>query len=637
MEKKEFKTESKRILDMMINSVYTHREIFLREIISNASDALDKLAYRALTDDSVGLNRDDLRIRITLDKNARTVTVSDNGIGMTAEDLENNLGTIAQSGSFRFKNDLEGNKPQDIDIIGQFGVGFYSAFMVSDTVSVISRAFGSDEAFCWESDGSDGYTISPASRDSFGTDIVMHIKEDTDDDKYSEYLEFYRIRELIKKYSDYIRFAIVMDVPKSRSVETDELDDKGNKKTAYESYTEEETVNSRVPIWKRSKEEVSDEECVKFFKEKYYEHEDPAALVRADVQGLVSYKALLFVPSVAPFGYYSREFEKGLSLYSNGVMIIDKCADLLPDHFRFVKGIVDCDDLSLNISRELLQHDRQLKSIATSLEKRIKRELKKLLENDREKYEKFFSAFGLQLKYGIVNEFGMHKDLLSDLLLFRSMKEGKLVTLSEYVAAMPEDQNHIYYACGETVERIASLPQSERIRDKGFDLLCLTDDVDQFVVEMIANFEEKDFKSADSDVEELVSSEEKEKAEAAEKSSGDVLGFVKETLGELVSDVRISRKLKSHPVCLATAEGGITIEMEKYFATLPGDNKPKADRILELNASHSAFAALSAAFETDKDTAARYARILYSQALLIAGLPLDNPTEYADLVCGLMK
>ncbi|MBQ1223595.1 MAG: molecular chaperone HtpG [Oscillospiraceae bacterium] len=411
----------------------------------------------------------------------------------------------------------------------------------------------------------------------------------------------------------------------------------GQHPPAYESYTEEETVNSRVPIWKRSKEDVSDEECVKFFKEKYYEHEDPAALVRADVQGLVSYKALLFVPSVAPFGYYSREFEKGLSLYSNGVMIIDKCADLLPDHFRFVKGIVDCDDLSLNISRELLQHDRQLKSIATSLEKRIKRELKKLLENDREKYEKFFSAFGLQLKYGVVNEFGMHKDLLSDLLLFRSMKEGKLVTLSEYVAAMPEDQKHIYYACGETVERISALPQSERIRDKGFDLLCLTDDVDQFVVEMIANYEEKDFKSADADVDELISSEEKEKAEAAEKSSGDVLGFVKETLGELISDVRISRKLKSHPVCLATAEGGITIEMEKYFATLPGDNKPKADRILELNASHSAFAALSAAYESDKETAAKYARILYSQALLIAGLPLENPTEYADLVCGLMK
>ena len=637
MEKKAFKTESKRILDMMINSVYTHREIFLREIISNASDALDKLAYRALTDDTVGLDRDDLKIRITLNKDARTITVSDNGIGMSAEDLENNLGTIAQSGSFRFKNDLEGDKPQDIDIIGQFGVGFYSAFMVSDTVSVISRAFGSEEAFCWESDGADGYTVTPASRDGFGTDIVMHIKEDTEDDKYSEFLEFYRIRELIKKYSDYIRFAIVMDVPKSRSVETDELDDNGNKKTTYESYTEEETVNSRVPIWKRSKEDVSDEECVKFFKEKYYEHEDPAALVSADVQGLVSYKALLFVPSVAPFGYYSREFEKGLSLYSNGVMIIDKCADLLPDHFRFVKGIVDCDDLSLNISRELLQHDRQLKSIATSLEKRIKRELKKLLENDREKYEKFFSAFGLQLKYGVVNEFGMHKDLLSDLLLFRSMKEGKPVTLSEYVAAMPEDQKHIYYACGETVERIAALPQSERIRDKGFDLLCLTDDVDQFVVEMIASFEEKDFKSADADVEELISAEEKEKAEAAEKSSGDVLGFVKETLGELISDVRISRKLKSHPVCLATAEGGITIEMEKYFATLPGDNKPKADRILELNASHSAFAALSAAFESDKDTAAKYARILYSQALLIAGLPLDNPTEYADLVCGLMK
>ncbi|MDD6262986.1 MAG: molecular chaperone HtpG [Clostridiales bacterium] len=636
MEKKEFKTESKRILDMMINSVYTHREIFLREIISNASDALDKLAYRALTDDSVGLSGDDFRIKITLDKDARTVTVSDNGIGMTAEELENNLGVIAQSGSFRFKNGLDSDKVPDVDIIGQFGVGFYSAFMVSSKVSVVTKAFGSDQAFCWESDGSDGYTVSESTRSGFGTDVIMHLKDDSEEENYSEFLDFYRIRELIKKYSDYIRFPIVMDVPKSRAVESDETDEDGKKKTTYESYTEEETVNSRIPIWKRSREEVPDEDCVKFYKEKYYEHEDPVALIRADVQGLVSYKALLFIPASAPFGYYSRDFEKGLSLYSNGVMIIDKCADLLPDHFRFVKGIVDSDDLSLNISRELLQHDRQLKVIASSLEKRIKRELKNLLENDREKYEKFFTAFGLQLKYGVVNDYGAHKELLSDLLLFRSMNKKAPVTLAEYVAAMPEDQKHIYYACGESAEKIEALPQSERIRDKGFDLLCLTDDVDQFVMEMLGKFEEKDFKSADADDDELVGSDEKEKAEEAEKTSADLLAFVKETLGDSVSAVRISRKLKSHPVCLSS-EGGITIEMEKYFATLPGDNKPKADRVLELNAGHEAFAALSAAFENDRDTAAKYARILYSQALLIAGLPLENPTEYSDLVCGLMK
>ena len=632
MRKKAFKTESKRILDMMIHSVYTHREIFLREIISNASDALDKLAYRALTDDSVGLGPDDLRIRIRLDPSARTITVSDNGVGMTADELETNLGTIASSGSFRFKNGLDGDSVPDVDIIGQFGVGFYSAFMVSSSVSVISRAFGSDEAFRWESDGSDGYTVSPAERDGFGTDVIMTLKEDTEEESYSEFLDFYRIRGLVKKYSDYIRFPIVMDVPKTRPVETEE---NGEKKTDYESYTEEETINSRVPIWKRSKDEASDEDCVAFYKEKYHETEDPLTLIRADVQGLTSYKALLFVPASAPFGYYSREFEKGLSLYSSGVLIIDRCADLLPDHFRFVKGVVDSDDLSLNISRELLQHDRQLKTIATSLEKRIKRELKSLLEKDREKYERFFRVFGLQLKYGVVSDYGAHKELLSDLLLFHSLNKKGMVTLDEYVAAMPEGQKHIYYACGESVSKIEALPQAERIRDKGFDLLCLTDDVDQFVVELLGKVGETEFRSADADDEALEDAAEKEKAEEAEKSSADLLAFVKETLGDRVSAVRISRKLKSHPVFL-TAEGGLTIEMEKYFASLPGEEKPKANRVLELNAAHPAFAALSGAFASDRAKAEKYARILYAQALLIAGLPLEDPTAYSDLVCGLM-
>ncbi|MBQ5972652.1 MAG: molecular chaperone HtpG, partial [Oscillospiraceae bacterium] len=477
-----------------------------------------------------------------------------------------------------------------------------------------------------------GYTVSPAERDGFGTDVIMTLKEDTEEESYSEFLDFYRIRGLVKKYSDYIRFPIVMDVPKTRPVETEE---NGEKKTDYESYTEEETINSRVPIWKRSKDEASDEDCVAFYKEKYYETEDPLTLIRADVQGLTSYKALLFVPASAPFGYYSREFEKGLSLYSSGVLIIDRCADLLPDHFRFVKGVVDSDDLSLNISRELLQHDRQLKTIATSLEKRIKRELKSLLEKDREKYERFFRVFGLQLKYGVVSDYGAHKELLSDLLLFHSLNKKGMVTLDEYVAAMPEGQKHIYYACGESVSKIEALPQAERIRDKGFDLLCLTDDVDQFVVELLGKVGETEFRSADADDEALEDAAEKEKAEEAEKSSADLLAFVKETLGDRVSAVRISRKLKSHPVFL-TAEGGLTIEMEKYFASLPGEEKPKANRVLELNAAHPAFAALSGAFASDRAKAEKYARILYAQALLIAGLPLEDPTAYSDLVCGLM-
>jgi len=638
MEKKEFKTESKRILDMMINSVYTHKEIFLREIISNASDALDKLAYLSLTDDKVGLSGDDFFIKITADKENRVLTVSDNGIGMNAEELESNLGVIAQSGSLRFKKELseKEDKPSDVDIIGQFGVGFYSAFMVSKRVTVISRAYGSDKAYKWESDGTDGYMISDAERDGFGTDVIMSIKDDTEDEKYGDYLEFYTLKQLIKKYSDYIRFPIKTDVPKSREVDTDEVDDKGKKKTKHESYTELEAVNSRVPIWKRSKDEVPDEECYKFFKEKYFEHEDPLECIRVNAEGLTAYRAMLFIPSAAPYGYYTKEFEKGLALYTNGVMIKDKCAELLPEHFRFVKGVVDSDDLSLNISRELLQHDRQLKVIASSLEKRIKRELKKMMDEEPEKYEKFFKVFGLQLKYGLVNEFGAHKELLSDLLLFYSSKQGGMVTLSEYVKSMPEDQKYIYYACGQSVKLIESLPQTELIRDKDFDILCMTDEIDEFVVEMIGKFEEKEFRSASSDDLGIVSDEEKKNTEKKAEDNKELLDFVKESLNGSVASVRISEKLKTHPVFLSS-EGGVTIEMEKYFSAMPGENKLKAQRVLELNAEHSIFTALKSAYETDKDKAAKYTNILYNQALLIAGLPIEDPSGYSELVCELLS
>ncbi len=637
MEKKEFKTESKRILDMMINSVYTHKEIFLREIISNASDALDKLAYLSLTDDKVGLSGDDFFIKITADKDNRVLTVSDNGIGMTAEELESNLGVIAQSGSLNFKKELSEKKEgaPDVDIIGQFGVGFYSAFMVSKKVTVVTRAYGSDKAYKWESEGADGYTITEAEREGVGTDVIMTLKDDTEDEKYSEYLEFYTLKRLVKKYSDYIRFAIKMDVPKSREVETGEVDETGKKKTKYETYTELETVNSRVPIWKRSKEEAPDEECYKFYREKYYESEDPLACIRINAEGLNAYRAMLFIPASAPLGYYSKEFEKGLSLYSNGVMIIDKCAELLPEHFRFVKGIVDSDDLSLNISRELLQHNRQLNIIASSIEKRIKRELKKMLDDEREKYERFFKVFGLQLKYGVVNEYGAHKELLSDLLIFYSSKKGGMVTLSEYVKDMPADQKYIYYACGESVKLIESLPQTERIRDKDFDILCLTDDIDEFVVEMIGKYEDKEFRSASSDDLGIVSEEEKKETEKKAEDNKAVLDFIKESLNGAVSSVRISEKLKTHPVFLSS-EDGVTIEMEKYFASLPGEQKLKAKRVLELNADHKVFSALKAAYETDKDKAAKYARILYNQALLIAGLPLEDPAAYSELVCDLL-
>lgn len=640
MAKKQFKAESKRLLDLMINSIYTHKEIFLREIISNASDAIDKLCYLSLTDDKVGMSRGDFRIDVRADKDARTITVSDNGIGMTDADMEKNLGIIANSGSFKFKNDLSADEKseKDIDIIGQFGVGFYSAFMVSDRVKVVSKAYGSDTAYCWESSGADGYTISETQKDSVGTDITMYIKEDTEEENYSEFLETYRLRGLIKKYSDYIRYPIKMDIEKSRSVETDETDENGNKKTKTETYIENETVNSMVPIWQRNKSEVSDEDCKKFYKEHFYDPEDPVRVIRINAEGAVTYKAMLFIPSRAPFDYFTKDYEKGLQLYTSGVMIMDKCSDLIPEHFRFVRGVVDSQNLSLNISREILQHDRQLRIIASNLEKKIKSELKKMMTDDAENYEKFYKAFGVQLKYGIVNDYGMHKDMLSDLIMFYSSTEKKLVSLHDYVNRMPQEQKYIYFASGESVAKIDNLPQTELIRDKGYEILYMTESVDEFVVQTLGAVEEKQFKSVNDKELGIESDEDKKETEKAAEDNKELLDFVKESLGDKVAAVRISGKLKSHPVCLTT-DGAVTLEMEKYFRSVPGADAMggvKAEKVLELNPTHSAFAALKDAYENDREKAAKYAEILYSQALLIAGVELENPAEYADLVCGLM-
>lgn len=623
----------------MINSIYTHKEIFLREIISNASDALDKLCYLSLTDDKVGMSRSDFFISVRPDKDARTLTVSDNGIGMTDEEMEKNLGIIANSGSFKFKNDLDKTEKdeKDIDIIGQFGVGFYSAFMVANHVKVISKAYGSDKAYCWESDGADGYTITETEKAAVGTDIIMSIKPDTEEESYGEFLETYRLRSLIKKYSDYIRYPIRMDIEKTRSVETDETDENGNKKTKTETYIENETINSMVPIWQRSKNEVSDEDCKKFYKEHFFDPEDPVRVIRVNAEGAVQYKAMLFIPSRAPYDYFTKEYEKGLQLYTSGVMIMDKCSDLIPEHFRFVRGVVDSQNLSLNISREILQHDRQLRTIAANLEKKIKSELKKMMTDDREGYDKFYNAFGLQLKYGIANEYGIHKELLSDLIMFFSSTEKKLVSLNEYVSRMPEEQKYIYYACGESVSKLDTLPQTELIRDKDYEILYMTDSVDEFVVRMLGKFEDKEFKSVNDKDLGIETDEEKKETEKKAEESRELLDFVKESLGGKVKDVRISSKLKSHPVCLTT-DGEITLEMEKYFKSLPGSEMGgiQAERVLELNPEHPAFKALEKAFETDKEKAGKYAEILYTQSLLIAGMDIENPAEYADLVCSLM-
>ena len=627
MAKKQFKAESKRLLDLMVNSIYTHKEIFLREIISNASDACDKLCYQALTDESVGLDRKDFVIVLTADKSARTLSVCDNGIGMDKEDLEKNLGVIASSGSFKFKQDL-GEDAAETDVIGQFGVGFYSAFMVADKITVITKKFGADTAYKWESSGADGYTITECEKESVGTDVIMHIKEDGEEEKYAQFLESWRITELVHKYSDYIRFPIRMEVNKTRKTA-----DSPEDKPAYETYSEIETLNSMVPIWQRSKSEVTEEELHKFYRDKFHDYAEPQRTISVSVEGAVTYKALLFIPGATPYDYYTQGYEKGLQLYSSGVLIMDKCADLLPEHFRFVRGVVDSPDLSLNISRELLQHDRQLKVIAANLEKKIKAELTKMLREDREAYETFFKNFGRQLKYGVVADYGMHKDKLQALLLFYSSTEKKPVTLEEYVGRMKEDQKYIFYAAGETAEKVDRLPQTELLKDQGIEILYFTEEADEFCAQVIHDYQDKEFRSVlDQEIEEGA----KEKAAEAQDAHKAAFNFVKETLGESVLEVKASTRLKSHPVCLTAGEG-LSFEMEKYFKAVQPDSAIRADRILELNVDHPAFQALEAAVSTDPEKAGKYAQLLYAQALLIAGLPLEDPSNYTDLVCELMK
>ena len=627
MAKKQFKAESKRLLDLMINSIYTHKEIFLREIISNASDACDKLCYQALTDETVGLNRKDFKIELKVDKENRLITVSDNGIGMDKEDLENNLGVIASSGSYKFKQEV-GDDAKDTDVIGQFGVGFYSAFMVADHITVVTKKYGSDTAYMWQSAGADGYTITECEKDGVGTDIIMHVKPDTDDEKYSEFLESWRLQELVRKYSDYIRFPIRMEVSKTRKKEGCPDD-----KPEYETYTEVETLNSMVPIWQRRKSNVKPEEYNKFYRDKFHDYTDPQKVITVSAEGAVTYKALLFIPGATPYDYYTKEYEKGLQLYSNGVLIMDKCADLLPEHFRFVRGVVDSPDLSLNISRELLQHDRQLKVIAANLEKKIKNELVKMMKDDREGYETFWKNFGRQIKFGVTANYGAGKDLLSDLLLFYSSTEKKLVTLEEYVGRMKEDQKYIYYAAGETLDKVDKLPQTELLKDKGIEILYFTEDIDEFCAQVVRDKDGKELRSIlDQEIEEGA----EKKAEEAADSHKAAFDFVKEALGGKVKEVKASTRLKSHPVCLTAGEG-LSFEMEKYFQAVQPDSPIKADRILELNVEHPVFQALENAVAEDPEKAKKYAQLLYSQALLIAGLPLDDPSGYTDLVCELMK
>jgi len=623
--KKQFKAESQRLLDLMINSIYTHREIFLREIISNASDAIDKLAYTALTDDKVGISRDQFAITITRDEENRTLTVSDNGIGMSREDMEENLGTIAKSGSLGFKQAME--KQEDIDIIGQFGVGFYSAFMVASSITVISRKYGEDKAWKWISDGADGYTIEECTRENPGTDIIMTLKEDTEDDKYSEFLEEYQIRSLVRKYSDYIRYPIKMEVSKSRKKE--DSDD-------YESYMELDTLNSMVPLWQRAKKDVTEEEYDSFYREKFFDYNKPLRTIHSSAEGSVSFKALMYVPSKAPYDFYTKDFKHGLQLYSSGVMIMENCEDLLPEHFRFVRGIVDSQDLSLNISREMLQHNRQLTIIARNIEKKIKTELKNMQENDRDKYEEFYAAFGRQLKYGTVSDYGAHKESTKDLLLFYSHKQGKLVSLAEYVEAMAEGQEKIYYVPGENKDRLAKLPQVEALSKKGYDVLLFTEDVDEFIPQTLVTYLEKSFCNAASEDLGLQTEEEKKEAEEKAESLKGFLTFVQETLGEQVKEVRLSSNLGSHPVCM-TPEAGMSFEMEKYMKRANPEFAFNVGRILELNADHEAVQAMQKAMTEDPQKAKDYAQLLCCQAQLMAELPLEDPYAYTELVCKLMK
>ena len=636
MAKKQFKAESKRLLDLMINSIYTHKEIFLRELISNASDAEDKLAYKALTDDQVPVDRKDLKITIVPDKEMRTLTVSDNGVGMTREELENNLGTIAKSGSFQFKQDLaKEEKGEDIDVIGQFGVGFYSAFMVADHVTVVSRAYGSDEAWMWQSDGADGYTVTQCEKDAPGSDVIMHLKANADEENYDQYLETYKLQELIKKYSDYIRYPIVMEVEDYRQKEKP-ADAGDDYKPEWETVKEWKTINSMLPLWQRQKSKVTAEEYNAFYKEKFMDWQDPLAVVHTSAEGAVTYKAMLYIPQKAPYDFYTREYQKGLQLYSSGVLIMDKCADLLPDYFRFVKGVVDSPDFSLNISREVLQHDRQLKVIASALEKKIKGELVKLQKEDPEKYEQFWTAFGSQIKYGVVADYGAHKDNLKDLLLFWSSKEGKNTTLEAYQGRMAEEQPYYYYACGESVDKIAKLPQVERILDKGYEILYCTEDVDDFVMQALGEIDGKKFKSATAEDALPQTEEEKKAAEEKAEEGKPVLEAVKAALGDQVKEVRLSKILKSGACCLS-ADGPVSLEMERYMRKMEGGEHMKAERVLELNADSAPYAALKRALDAgDQDTVEKYAKLLYGQALLLADLPLEDPAEYAQLVSSLM-
>ncbi|KYC62033.1 molecular chaperone HtpG [Heyndrickxia coagulans] len=621
---KEFKAESKRLLDMMIHSIYTQKEIFLRELISNASDAIDKIYYKALTDENLTFDKDSYYIKITPDKENRTLTVSDTGIGMTEKELEENLGTIAQSGSLAFKNDNE--MKDGYDLIGQFGVGFYSAFMVADEITVISKAAGSDQAYKWQSKGAEGYSIEPCEKDGNGTDIILKLKENTEDEDYDQYLEEYRLRAIVKKYSDFIRYPIKMEVTERRLKEGSEDE--------YEEVKEEQTLNSMVPIWRKNKNELTDEDYEQFYMEKHYGFDKPVKHIHIKVDGTVRYNAILYIPEKIPFDYYTPEYEKGLELYANGVLIMEKCPDLLPDYFSFVKGMVDSEDLSLNISREMLQHDRQLKLIAKNIKSKIKRELANLLKENREQYEAFFKSFGRQLKFGVYNEFGAHKEDLQDLLMFYSSKEKKLVTLDEYVSRMPEDQKYIYYATGESIDRIEKLPQTELVLDKGYEILYFTEDIDEFAIKMLMNYKEKEFRSVSSGDLGFETEDTKE-TDAEEKENKDLFAFMKEALDGKVKDVRASHRLKSHPVCFTT-DGEVSIEMEKVLSAMPNGQNVKADKVLEINIHHDVFNALKEAFAHDKDKCKLYTNLLYNQARLIEGLEIEDPVAFSNDICKMM-
>lgn len=625
MEKKQFQAESKRLLEMMINSIYTQREIFLRELISNASDAIDKIYYKALTDDTLVFDKDSYFIKVMADKTNRTLTLRDTGIGMTKEDLENNLGIIAKSGSLAFKKENEAKDGHNI--IGQFGVGFYSAFMVADVVTVISRALGSDVAYKWESTGADGYTIETAEKDEVGTEIILKIKDNTEDENFDEFLDEYRLKAIIKKYSDFIRYPIKMDITGKRLKEGSESD--------FEDYQEEQHVNSMVPIWRKNKSELTPEDYEKFYHEKHYGFDKPLKHIHVSADGAVVYQAILFIPENIPFDYYSKEYEKGLELYANGVLIMNKCADLLPDYFSFVKGMVDSESLSLNISREMLQHDRQLKLIAKNISSKIKGQLQSLLKDEREKYEQFYKSFGRQLKFGVYSDYGSHKDVLQDLLMFHSSKEKKLVTLDEYVARMPEDQKYIYYASGESMERIDKLPQTELVTDKGYEILYFTDDIDEFAIKMIMTYKEKEFKSVSSGDLGIEVDDNQTETDADKNDNKELFDYMKDLLSGKVTNVKASKRLKKHPVCLST-DGDVTIEMEKILNAMPNNPNVKAEKVLEINVNHEVFASLKDAFDKDKEKLNLYTALLYNQALLIEGLPLQDPVEFTNDICKIM-